>query len=60
MRTTKMLDLAQDLRRHAAEASAVGDYARKMLEAAAELERQAQRERALASSPTPTKDKSSA
>ena len=46
MRAAKLMEMAQDLRRRAAEVTQMDDYARKMLEAAAELERQAQLERA--------------
>jgi len=51
--------LAQDLRRGAAEASQMPGYTRKMLDAAAELERQARQECAIALCEAPMKNKSS-
>ena len=44
MRATNLLDMAESLRRRAAEVTGMADYARKMLEAAAEAERLARLE----------------
>lgn len=55
MRQAKLMDMAEKLRRHAAEVTMMNAYARKMLEAAAELEQLARHEGASVTSDAPLK-----